>query len=66
MKNPYQLGREARDRDICSSLNPYWNRWERKQRHLWLDGWTDRDYEIWKDSGLEIDEYLKIRQKILK
>ena len=64
MKDAYQLGREARDRLSDSDLNPY-KHWT-KEGHEWLDGWIDRDFELFEESGLTRAQWLVYTERKLK
>jgi len=55
MKSVFQLGQEARDRLTNIDLNPFksdsfrgWN---------WESGWIDRDWQLFKESGLTRPEW---------
>ncbi len=64
MKDAYQLGSEARDRLSDSDLNPF--KHYTKNGRDWLDGWIDRDWILFKKSGLTKEQWVRYTERKLK
>ncbi len=64
MKDAYQLGQEARDRLSNADLNPY--KHYTKNGRDWLDGWIDRDWTLFEESGLTREQWHRLMEVKLK
>jgi len=63
-KDAYTLGYEARDRNTNSDLNPF-KHYAQKGRD-WLDGWIDREFELFEESGLTKEQWSRLMSVKLK
>jgi hypothetical protein len=64
MKDAYELGWEARDRLSDSDLNPF--KHYTQKGCDWLDGWIDREFELFEESGLTKEQWSRLMSVKLK
>jgi len=65
MKSAEQLGREARERNSNSDLNPF-EGINKYKADKWQDGWIDKDLELWRESGMDNFQWMRYCEKTLK
>ena len=65
MKSAEQLGREARERNSNSDLNPF-EGINKYKAEKWLMGWIDKEVELFIASGMSELQWERYCQKTLK
>jgi len=60
----FKLGREARNRNSNSDLNPF--RYNSTNNIRWIEGWVSRELELFRESGLTREQWQRLTEKKLK